>query len=341
MRIAAIVPDNGPNPLYRAIGPMQVLAGRGHSTRVYAGHQMPNVHELEGADVVCVWRMFHDAARWLVKALRERGVAVVWDNDDDMIARTPDHRRGRGGANAMIRQAVKREVTAMMKLADLITTPSTVLAERFSRTSGRPTRVVENYLLPGFRAPQAIRHEEARIVGWVAGIEHRRDFEQLNLREPLEKLMARFPNVHVATMGINFGLRSEKYYVLDSHPLLELPEWTRNFDIGIAPIADTSFNRGRSNIKLKEYAAVALPWLASPVGPYRDMGPAQGGLLVEDGDWYSVLAKLINDTVQRSTLGYAGLKWTKTQTLEYNAEKWEAVFEEAIERAAARRSAPA
>src|SRR5207302_1085104 len=72
-------------------------------------------------------------------------------------------------------------------------------------------------------------------------------------------------------------------------PFAELPRRLSRWDIGIAPLADIPFNLARSDIKLKEYAASELPWLASPVGPYAGHGEAQGGRLVPDDGWFEAL----------------------------------------------------
>lgn len=113
---------------------------------------------------------------------------------------------------------------------------------------------------------------------------------------------------------------------------IEQPCRERRFDIGIAPLADTPFNRARSNVKLKEYAALGIPWLASPVGPYAGLGTEQGGRLVGDGEWEEALRSLIRHPLRRRRLAEAARSWAATQTIETAAPLWEATFEEAVRR---------
>jgi hypothetical protein len=94
-----------------------------------------------------------------------------------------------------------------------------------------------------------------------------------------------------------------------------------------------SFNRVRSNIKVKEYAACGVPWLASPIGPYRDLGEQQGGRLVPDFGWVDALADVVTDDRARETLAERAAAWGRTQTVAGNVGEWEAVFAEAAERA--------
>src|SRR5207249_1565318 len=75
---------------------------------------------------------------------------------------------------------------------------------------------------------------------------------------------------------------------------LELPHRIGSFDIGLAPLADLPGNRARSDIKVKEYAASGVPWLASPVGPYVQLGEEQGGRLVPDDLWFEALDRLVS-----------------------------------------------
>ena len=59
------------------------------------------------------------------------------------------------------------------------------------------------------------------------------------------------------------------------------------------PLTNIPFSLGRSNVKAREYAAAGVPWLASPVGSYVDLGGDQGGWLVEDDKWFEAMDALI------------------------------------------------
>ena len=83
------------------------------------------------------------------------------------------------------------------------------------------------------------------------------------------------------------------------------PRW----HIGLAPLLDTPFNRGKSAIKALDYAALGLAILASDVPAYRGSiadGPA-GQLVPNDHDsWHAALDWLIRDQSLRRTLAAAG-----------------------------------
>ena len=71
--------------------------------------------------------------------------------------------------------------------------------------------------------------------------------------------------------------------------------------------------------------------LASPTGPYVDMGEEQGGLLVEDGDWLPALEVLLRDPDRRRALAASARRWAEGQTISAGGARWQAVFRDAIE----------
>jgi len=109
----------------------------------------------------------------------------------------------------------------------------------------------------------------------------------------------------------------------------DLPDRIGGFDIGIAPLADIAWNHARSDIKLKEYAASGVPWLASPVGPYLGLGEGEGGRLVPDDGWFEALDRLVSRPRERRKLSKKASAWAKRQTVDAAAERWERVFSEA------------
>jgi glycosyltransferase involved in cell wall biosynthesis len=79
----------------------------------------------------------------------------------------------------------------------------------------------------------------------------------------------------------------------------------QHWDIGIAPLADTAFNRCKSDIKALDYAALGLPMLASDHAAYRgSIADGEGGWLVpNDADaWFVALADLVRSAKRRTHL---------------------------------------
>jgi hypothetical protein len=340
MHVVGMGTDGTAGAAYRAELPMRALAEAGHRAQFLLWEQRdppPPFEELRQADVVHMWRLFRAPARRLATALREAGVAVVFDNDDDMT-RVP---KGSPAYSEMkaARAAVAQELGAMLRLTDLVTTTCGELAGRLRKLSGAEVRVVENYVEDGF-VRERRRDGDGVTIGWVAGAEHRGDLKELRLRRTLEALLEAHPHVSLVSVGVDVGLRSDRYTHRQFVPFPELPETIAQFDLAIAPLADVSFNRVRSNIKVKEYAASGVPWLASPIGPYKELGEQQGGRLVPDYGWPEALAELVGDAPARAALAERSAAWGRTQTVTRNVGEWEAVFAEAAERAGRTVSVP-
>ncbi|MFL5816756.1 MAG: hypothetical protein ACJ76L_04055 [Conexibacter sp.] len=339
MHVIALASEPSAGAAYRAELPVRALQERGHRAEFHVWDQRdepPPLDYLRQADVVHMWRLFREPARRLARALRDAGVAVVFDNDDDMT-RVP---KGSPAYKEMkaARELVAEELSAMLKLADLVTTTCGELAGRLRRLGG-DARVVENYVETGFvreRKPAG----ESVTIGWVAGMEHRGDLRSLRLRRTLEALLEEQPHVSLVGVGLDLGVRSDRYEHREDIPFPELPDTVAQFDLALAPIADVSFNRVRSNIKVKEYAAAGVPWLASPIGPYKDLGDEQGGRLVPDFGWADALTDIVSDTERREALAARAAAWGRTQTVVENVGEWEAVFAEAAARAGRIVSAP-
>jgi len=333
MHVIGLAIDTSAGAAYRAELPMRALGEQGHRTEFIAWDQRdepPPFEELRRADVVHMWRLFRGPARRLTTALREAGVGVVFDNDDDMT-RVP---KGSPAYREMkpAREQIAKELGSMLRLTDMVTTTCGELAGRLRRLGGGDVRVVENYVEPSFLRERRGNGDEV-VIGWVAGMEHRGDLKDLRLRRALQQLLDAHPHVRLECVGVDAGVRSDRYVHRPSAHFQELPDVISGWDVGLAPIANVSFNRVRSNIKVKEYAAAGVPWLASPIGPYRDLGPQQGGRLVADFRWLEELTDIVTDTQARAELTEQAAAWGRTQTVTYNAAEWEAVFAEVAERA--------
>ena len=85
-------------------------------------------------------------------------------------------------------------------------------------------------------------------------------------------------------------------------------------DIGLAPLPDNRFTRGKCAYKILQYMAAGLPAIASPVGAnqqYIEMSNA--GLLVSDKEqWVEKITTLVKDAELRSQMSENAAQFVKT-----------------------------
>lgn len=160
-------------------------------------------------------------------------------------------------------------------------------------------------------------YEVPRIVlGWSGGHTHAAD---LNLVvSAVAEILAKYPNVDFHINGFT------EYRGFDTLPegrVVKKP-WTKNilehyeniaqFDIGICPLEDNVFNRGKSSLKYLELAAMGTPAVASNVVPYnKTIEHNKTGILVSDTGkaqqrWVEALSGLIESVELRKRLGKGG-----------------------------------
>ncbi|ADB53759.1 glycosyltransferase family protein [Conexibacter woesei] len=338
MRIGAIF-EWKVNAHYRVLGPLAELERRGHEV-VYAtdglNEQEARSHpeRLRGCDVIYGYRALELADQRAVAEAVKAGAAFVWDTDDDLSSlpkESPFYRRT-GGLNA---QRLFAATLRIARAADVVTTSTEPLAERYRSEGVERTEVLGNYLQRGAARARRRKHDGI-VIGWTAGLEHAAELPRIPIVKTLERLLDAHDTLRVATLGLALDLPRDRCSHQYTVPFERLQEHTGAWDVGIAPLADIPFNRTRSNVKLKEYASSGTPWLASPIGPYAGMGEAQGGRLVDDDGWFDALDDLIGHRFARRRLGRKARAWAKTQTIDGAVGRWEAVLEEAIERRRAR-----
>lgn len=337
MRIASVIRPESVNANYRARIPLVALQAEGHQHRLFDAHRLPHAREFAGYDVVHFCRVWEEPFQKLATTLSKEGVGVTWDCDDWLPAIDKETSSFRLVGGFRGRQ-VARDMQAMMRIAHVVTTPSPGLVERFEQHAD-DVRLIENHLAP----PMMLRLLPGRFnnlvhVGWVAGNEHRADVEPLRLRELALRILDLYPRVEFVTLGLGLGIEHPRYIHLPGTELLELPRFTSQLDIALAPLVDNEFNRSRSNVKLKEYAAGGAVWLASDVEPYRGLGEREGGKVIADDAWEREIGALIGDTRRRAALSANGRKWAAREVIVRHLGEWTEAFEDAAHLAS---SAPA
>jgi glycosyltransferase involved in cell wall biosynthesis len=115
-------------------------------------------------------------------------------------------------------------------------------------------------------------------------------------------------------------------------------------DVGIAPLREDSYTAAKSWLKILEYSAVGVPWVASAMPEYElfhQVAPA--GFLAKDRarDWRRGVLQLLQSEALREEFAQAGWEAVRENFLiEENAWRWLEAWEDALvnyhERSAAR-----
>ena len=115
----------------------------------------------------------------------------------------------------------------------------------------------------------------------------------------------------------------------EPHPHLDLVKWSeegevpflQTLDVGIMPLPDTPWARGKCGYKLIQYMACGLPVVASPVGVNKEIVEhgVNGFLAESDDEWRSAIETLLSDADLRRRMGAAGRKKVEDS---YSLQVW-------------------
>ena len=102
-----------------------------------------------------------------------------------------------------------------------------------------------------------------------------------------------------------------------------------NIDIGVMPLPEVEWSKGKCGFKLIQYFALAIPAIASPVGVNKIIieEEVNGFLCTTEDEWNSSLKKLLLDNDLRKKMGLAGRKKIEEQySIKSQAAKYIQLF---------------
>jgi GT2 family glycosyltransferase/glycosyltransferase involved in cell wall biosynthesis len=286
----------------------------------------------------------------------------IFDLDDNLVELPPDHPEAeRLGPRA-------ETVAALLAGADRVHVSTSLLAERlvpFVRGGMSHIQVIPNGLDERlWAAPaelEATQTEALAMAGVTAGPVRILYMGTATHGADLDLVLPALARLH-ETFGDRIAI--ELVGIMGSHELppfvrrVEVPRraglsypafvaWLTDrqrrqpWSIGIAPLADTPFNRCKSAIKMLDYAALGLATVVSDMPAYRDAacgdfaqsldaeGAIAGGYLAGDpAQWFHAVARLVRRPDLRlamARLGHAA--WRRSGSLASQAEQRQAALE--------------
>ncbi len=186
-----------------------------------------------------------------------------------------------------------------------------------------PTPVDENTYVP-VQKP----HQETVVIGWMGSVTT--SLFLTAIRTVLIKLVNTYPHVRCTIVGGEFEVPGVASITSKPWSLEGELSLLQSFDIGIMPMPDNDWTKGKCGFKALLYMSVAIPCVCSPVGFNNVIiTEGQNGLFARDEkEWFDKLALLIENKELRQRLGSAGRKTLiEKYSLSANADKFIAVLQ--------------
>lgn len=174
-----------------------------------------------------------------------------------------------------------------------------------------------------------IKTNEGICIGWSGSFSTIKHFE--SALEPLNVLKEKYGD------KVYFKVIGDGDYQNDDLNINGLP-WKAateiqdlcEIDIGIMPLPDDNWSKGKCGLKGLQYMALEIPTIMSPVGVNSDIiqDGVNGFLASSTEDWVEKMSLLIEDELLRKKIGKAGRETVKKDfSVEANKEKWLKVFQ--------------
>jgi glycosyltransferase involved in cell wall biosynthesis len=319
---------------YRLIWPAEALASAGHDVLIQKRPRIlvnsktdpPTVVEclLEQTDVVIFQRPGSYQIFQLIPLLHKRGVKVVVDMDDDLSCihpRNPAY--GYYDPNRDPHRNWEWAVKAC-DAADLVTVTTEALAERYG-SHGR-VAILPNCVPASFLTVEG-KPNEMVTVGWAGYTgTHPEDLQVTHgaVNEALCKENARFLALGDVKSFDKLGIRNRfPHQHQEGVSMEEYPEFVSQLDIGIVPLASTSFNAAKSWLKALEYAALGVAPVVSPTPDNMRMVEAGAAYVARSPKaWLETIRSLVRDERERKELAIRAREFASTWTVEGNAWRW-------------------
>lgn len=240
---------------------------------------------------------------WL-KRLKANGLKLIYDFDDAIMFNSPKH-------------SVQESPLRMSQFISMITNCHGIIAGNSYLRAWAEPHNKNIWILPTpadtdkYTARLPAADDKNIILGWIGG---KKTLPFLKSLQPvLDRIFDRHQNISLKIVSNSF-FKAHKMPIMNKVWAEEdEAKDVSSFDVGLSPLPDDPWTRGKCAAKLLQYMASGVPPVASPVGIHNDIiqEGLNGFLAKNDEEWVDKICRLIEDKTLRYRMGAAARETTE------------------------------
>jgi glycosyltransferase involved in cell wall biosynthesis len=261
-----------------------------------------------------------------LQVLRWRAKGIVYDFDDAVMYRNST-------APSPYSRTRHKRFARIIKAADYVIAGNNFLRDQAARYTEQvivlPTAIDrERYL-----AKDYAKRKDKVTIGWIG--DHGSIHYLAKMRPIFEKLGKKYPSLELKII-------CDTFFDCDIIPVIK-KGWSqkeevndlRSLDIGVMPLSDDPWSRGKCGLKILQYYGVGVPTVCTPVGVNRDVvqDGVNGFWAITDEEWVEKVSILIEDTSLRKEMGLLGRELVReSYSIQSCAPRFYGVLDEVAQR---------
>lgn len=202
-----------------------------------------------------------------------------------------------------------KKINHIIKVSTYVIAGNSYLAD-FARKYNKSVAIIPTSIdTENYYPDQKNRNDDSShkvTIGWTGSIT---TLEFLNMmRNIFKKLSERYSHVRFKIIGGTFMVNGLTNLESKNWSLKDEKEDVKSFDIGIMPMPDNEWTRGKCGFKAILYMSMGIPCVCSPVGVNKEIiaDGINGFLAHTQEEWIEKLSLLIESPDLRKRIGEAG-----------------------------------
>jgi len=269
----------------------------------YYSKRLKSLLTVGSCDLIWIeYEVFPYLPAFVERALNIFGKEYIVDYDDAIF-----HHYDMSN-NPLIRKVLSKKIATVMKNASCVTAGNNYLIDKAKSSGAERIEWIPTVVDKLRYKVDSDQKHEVKTIGWIGSPSTQKYI--VDIKEALLN-MSKEHSIRLLLIGANQD-------IVNQLPNIDIDivswsedteaEYIRQMDVGIMPLKDGPWEKGKCGYKLIQYMASGVPVVASPIGVNVDIVQASnsGYLASSIDEWTVALNALLSSSKKRQELGLFG-----------------------------------